>query len=208
MEKIVLIGGGGHCKSVIDTILNLNKYDDIVITDINENIGKKILGIPIVGDDSILPKLYSEGYKNAFITMAGISTAKIRRRIFQNLINIGFSIPTIIDATATVSNFSEIGMGVFVGKNAVINSDCKIGNVVVINTKALIEHECIVGDFSHVSVGSVLCGQVKIRENVFVGANATIIQGITVDDDVLIGAGSLLLNDVSKNCTVKGVFHE
>ena len=31
-NKIVLIGGGGHCKSVLDSILRTCNYDEIVIT--------------------------------------------------------------------------------------------------------------------------------------------------------------------------------
>lgn len=40
-EKIVLIGGGGHCHSVDDVLEQTNKYEIIGIVDIKKNIGKK-----------------------------------------------------------------------------------------------------------------------------------------------------------------------
>ena len=47
-EKIVLIGGGGHCHSVIDVIEQTNKYEIIGIVDTKENIGKKVLDYEII----------------------------------------------------------------------------------------------------------------------------------------------------------------
>jgi len=41
-SAIVLVGGGGHCEVVIDIIREENLYDEIIISDLPENLGKHI----------------------------------------------------------------------------------------------------------------------------------------------------------------------
>ena len=43
MKKIVLIGGGGHCKSVIDVIEQEGQFTIVGIVDNAELLGSKIL---------------------------------------------------------------------------------------------------------------------------------------------------------------------
>ena len=57
MNKIVLIGGGGHCKSVIDVIEQEGKFNISGIIDKPELLGEEILGYPVIGNDSDLDKL-------------------------------------------------------------------------------------------------------------------------------------------------------
>ena len=41
-KKIVLIEAGGHCKSVLNTLLRNNEYDEVVITDHAVKAGTRI----------------------------------------------------------------------------------------------------------------------------------------------------------------------
>ncbi len=52
--KILFIGGGGHCRSVADTLLRLNDYDEIGIVDIHDD-GPMFGLIKVVGNDDDLP---------------------------------------------------------------------------------------------------------------------------------------------------------
>ena len=47
MNKIILIGGGGHCKSVIDVIEQEARFEIAGIIDKPELLGTKILGYPV-----------------------------------------------------------------------------------------------------------------------------------------------------------------
>ena len=206
---IVLVGGGGHCRSVLDTLNRTNEYKKILITDPNIPVGTIIDGAEVVGDDSVLPNLLEQGIKYAFITTGSIGekdNIELRRKLYDKVNDIGFIIPKIIDQSAVVSCSANILDGVFVGKNAVINVGSQIGKMTIINTGAIIEHECIIGDYSHVSVGAVLAGQVVIEKGVFVGANSTIIQCKRVGEYSVIGANSVVLSDVPDNYTALGVF--
>lgn len=205
-NKIVLIGGGGHCKSVIDTLVRMGCYSKIMVTDKDISSGEKILGCPVVGRDEILPRLFECDYQKAFITVGSIKSTEIRRRIYGEARSIGFSFPLIVDPSAIIAESAVISQGVFIGKNAVVNADVKLDDFSIINTGAIIEHECHIGQFTHISVGAVVCGNVEIESDVFIGANATIIQGIKIGMNSVIGAGSVVLADVPENSSVVGVW--
>lgn len=205
-NKLVLIGGGGHCKSVLDTIYATGRYSEIVITDYGLSNGSMVLGCRVVGTDKELPNLYKKGFHHAFITVGSIKDTTIRRKAYETAKKIGFVFPTIIDPSAVISLSSQIGRGVFVGKNAVVNSDAIIKDMAIINTAAIIEHDCCIGEFSHIAIGATLCGGVVTGDSVFVGANATVIQGVKIGISSTIGAGSIILKDVPENSTIVGTW--
>lgn len=188
-EKIILIGGGGHCHSVIDVIEQENKYEIIGIIDTKENIGKKVLDYEIIACDDDLEELFKT-CKNAVITIGHIKSNITRVKLFAKLKNIGFSLPVIISPLAYVSKYSKIDEGTIVMHHALINTNAKIGKNCIINTKALIEHDCIVEDNCHISTASVLNGGVVLKENTFFGSNATSKQESIIDG--FIKAGSLV----------------
>ena len=196
VNKIVLIGGGGHCKSVIDTALRMREFAEIVITDSNIPQGTRILGCEVVGTDDCLPKLKENGFESAFITVGSVKNDNSRSIIADKLEKLGFSFPHIIDPSSIVSTSANIGDGTFIGKGVVVNSSCEIGKFCIINTGSIVEHECYVGDFSHISVGTILCGEVRVGKNCMIGAGSTIIQGVSIGDNTLIGANSTVLGNV------------
>lgn len=171
-EKIVLIGGGGHCHSVIDVIEQTNQYEIIGIIDAKENIGKKVLGYEIIACDDDLETVFKT-CKNAVIAIGQIRSNTIRVKLFYKLKQIGFKLPVVISPIAYVSKHSFIDEGTVVMHHALINANAKIGKNCIINTKALIEHDCTVEDNCHISTASVLNGGVVVKENTFFGSNAT-----------------------------------
>lgn len=196
MKKLVLIGGGGHCKSVLDAVLRRSEYSEIVITDPEITEGTKICGCRVVGTDEALPNLLNWGFEHAFITVGSITNPSIRIKLVDKAKALGFIFPVIVDPSAIISDYSQIGNGTFIGKNAVINADTTIGKHCIINTGCIIEHECRVGDFTHISVGSILCGNVRVGKESFIGAGATVIQGIKIGNHTVVGANSIVLTDV------------
>ena len=206
-DKIVLLGGGGHCKSVINTIYRAGVYRNIVITDCAYSALKDrdILGVPVVGDDSILAELKKQGYDEAFITVGSIKSTAIRRLLYEQLVQFGFCVPFIVDPSAQISEYATLAEGVFIGQNAVVNAEARIDKMAIINTGAIIEHECVVGEYSHIAVGARLCGNVSVGSDVLIGAGATVIQGVRIGSGAFVGAGSIVLRDVKDSQAVVGL---
>lgn len=188
MEDIVLVGFGGHAKSVADCIERQGKYHIVGYTDSED----KHVSYDYLGSDNELPFLFNEGIKYAAVGIGYIGRGLLREQIYENLKQIGFLLPVIIDPSAIISKTVKIQEGTFVGKGAIVNAGVEIGKMVIVNTRALVEHECILGDFAHVAVGAILCGQVEVGQAAFVGANATIIQCKKINAGTLIPAGTVV----------------
>jgi sugar O-acyltransferase (sialic acid O-acetyltransferase NeuD family) len=179
-EKIVLIGGGGHCKSVIDVIESTNQYEIIGIVDKTESIGKKVLNYEIIACDDDLETIFKT-CKNACITIGQIYSNDLRKKLFNLALEIGYNLPTIISPLAYVSKNATIDKGTIIMHHALVNADVKIGQNCIINTKALIEHDCIIENNCHISTTSVINGEVVVKENSFIGSNSVAVQGIHID---------------------------
>lgn len=170
--KIILIGGGGHCKSVIDVIEQQGIYEIAGIIDKKELIGTKVLGYEIIGCDNDLINL-KENYSNAIVTVGHIKSNALRVKLFTLLKELDFNLPKIISPLAYVSKHAVIDEGSVVMHHALVNANAKVGKNCIINTKALIEHDAVIKDNSHISTGAIVNGGVVIEENTFYGSNAT-----------------------------------
>jgi sugar O-acyltransferase (sialic acid O-acetyltransferase NeuD family) len=160
--NIILIGGGGHCHSVIDVIEQENKYEIVGIVDKKELIGNDVLGYKVIGCDDDLETLFKT-CKNAIITVGQIKSNVLRVELFNKAKKIGFTLPTIISPLAYISKHAFVDEGTIVMHHALINTNVKIGKNCIINTKALIEHDTVVEDNCHISTASVLNGGVIVK---------------------------------------------
>jgi sugar O-acyltransferase (sialic acid O-acetyltransferase NeuD family) len=189
MEDIILVGGGGHCRSVIDVIEQENRYNIIGIIDKEESVGERILGYDIIGSNDNLYELFKV-CQNAVVTVGQIRSNDIRVRLFHYLQDIGFVLPVIISPLAYVSKYSIIKEGTVIMHHALINSNVEIGANCIINTKALIEHDVKIGENCHISTGAVINGGVNIKANTFFGSNSVSKESITIEG--FIKAGSIV----------------
>lgn len=203
-KKLILVGGGGHCKSVLDSLLGLNEYEEIGIVDKKENIGKSVLGVPVVGCDNDLNALFNSGYEYAFVSIGSIGNPTVRQNIFSQLNEIGFVIPSIIDTAAKVSEHAVIEPGVFVGKMCVVNAGAVIHKGAIINSGSIIEHDDIIGEFVHIASGAVLGGAVTVGSGTHIGANSTIKQQVQIGQNSIIGMGSVVLQSVAGHVMAYG----
>jgi len=172
MEKIILIGGGGHCKSVIDVIEQEKKFEIAGIIEKYSGESETIFGYPLIGTDDDLDTL-KEQYQYAFVTIGHIRSNSVRVKLFHKLQSLGYKIPTIISPLAYVSKHAKVAEGSIVMHHALINANAKIGKNCIINSKALVEHDAVVEDNSHISTGAIVNGGALVKENSFYGSNAT-----------------------------------
>ncbi len=189
--EIILVGGGGHCQSVIDVIELQDKYKIAGII-VNDRVkGSKILNYEVIGKDEDLKSLFKK-YNYAVVTIGQIKSNSIRVKLFKKLKEIGFTLPVIISPLAYVSKYALIGEGTVVMHHALINANVKIGKNCIINTKALIEHDALIEDFCHISTAAVVNGGVVVKKGSFVGSNVVTKEYIEIKENSFIKAGSLV----------------
>lgn len=200
--RLLLIGGGGHCRSILDCVLSRGLYEKVGIVDFDQ--AASALGIPVVGTDDDLPHLLNDGWTNAFISVGSVGSTGLRRKLYKMVKQIGFTIPGIIDPTAAVSRDVIIDEGVFIGKGAIVNTGSRIGTCAIINTGAIIEHDCKIGAFAHISPRATLCGQVNVGDDTHVGAGSVVRQGIKIGACSLLGVGSVVVKDIPDSVKAYG----
>lgn len=196
MEKLILIGAGGHAKSVVDAI-SLNTYK--LCGFIDENKTGYHMGLPILGRS--IEEVTD--YRN-FSYFVAIGDVRVRKKWFEHIKMLGLHTINIIDTTAVVSKWATIGTGNFIGKLAVINAGSVIGDNNVINTKALVEHECRIGNHTHISTNATVNGNVVVGDGVFMGSTSVCNGQLSIGEYAVIGSGSVMIRDVEPYTTVVG----
>ena len=81
-QPIILIGGGGHCKSCIDIIEQEGQYRIIGILDLPTMVGKRIFEYEIIGTDNDLPA-FLKTVDNYLITVGQIKSSEKRIALWK-----------------------------------------------------------------------------------------------------------------------------
>ena len=199
MKPLILVGGGGHCKSVIEAAESAG-YSILGVLDMPEDVGKEILSTKVIGTDDDIPKYVDKA--EFVITVGFIKNPAIRIKLYKKVKEAGGKLATIIASTAYVSKYATIGEGTVVMHHAFVNAGAKVGNNVILNTFTNVEHDAVIGDQCHISTGTMVNGDCKVGINCFIGSQSVLANGITVGDDIVVGAGSL----VRKSIRIKGIY--
>ena len=198
-KNLILVGGGGHCKSVIDVAESAG-YNILGVLDMPEEVGKSVLDYKVIGTDDDIPQYADKA--EFIITVGFIKNPAIRVRIYNKVNEAGGKLATIVASTAHVSRYASLGEGTVVMHQAVVNAGAHVGANCIINTFCNVEHDAVIGDQCHISTGSMVNGDCKVGERVFIGSQSVLANGITVGDDIIIGAGSVVRKSISE----KGVY--
>lgn len=192
-KNLVLIGGGGHCKSVIEVAESAG-YNILGILDRPEEIGKKVLAYEVIGSDDDIPQFIDEA--EFVITVGFIKNPALRIKLYNKVLEAGGKLATLVASSAHVSKYAIIGEGSVVMHKAFVNAGAVIGNNVIINTFANIEHDAHIGNQCHISTGTMVNGDCIINENCFIGSQTVLANAISICSDVIIGAGSLVRKSI------------
>ena len=198
-HKIILVGGGGHCKSVID-IAEAAGWEIVGVLDTEENLGKDILGYKVIGTDDCIINYINEAL--FLVTVGYIKNPDLRIKLHNLIIAANGKLATIIAPDAYVSPYAQIEEGTVIMHKAVVNAGAHVGKGCIINTFANIEHEVTIGDYCHISTGAIINGNCTIGEKTFIGSGTIVSNGITIANRCLVGASSF----VRKSLTESGLY--
>lgn len=199
MKSLVLIGGGGHCKSVIDVAESAG-YTILGILDRPEEVGKKVLGYDVIGTDDDMAKYVDQAV--FIVTVGQIKSPDLRIKLHKMIEQAGGKLATIVAPTVHMSKYAQLGEGTVVMHQAVVNADAKIGKGCIINTFANIEHDVVIGDYCHISTGAMVNGGATITDGTFLGSQSVVNQCVKIERGGVIAS----LSVVNKNITEKGIY--
>lgn len=196
-KKVIIIGAGGHAKSVAEIII---KSNDELIGFLDDNIELQnteiYCGKKVIGTLSDIEK-YNE---NHFVIAIGNN--EIRKKISMQY---HLKWYTAIHPNAIIATNVSIGEGTVIMPGAVINPDSIIGKHCIINTSASIDHDNIIEDYVHISPGAHLAGKVTVKEQSWICIGATIKNNITINKNIIIGAGAVVIKNILEAGTYIGI---
>lgn len=185
MQKpLILVGGGGHCKSVLEAAESAG-YSILGVLDMPENVGKEVLSSKVIGTDDDIPTYVDKA--EFVITVGFIKNPAIRVKLYNKIKEAGGKLATIVATDAYVSKYATVGEGTVVMHKAFVNADAKVGRNCIINTMANIEHDAVIGDFCHISTGVMVNGGARLGDDTFIGSQSIVNQGINI-----VGGGNFL----------------
>jgi sugar O-acyltransferase (sialic acid O-acetyltransferase NeuD family) len=190
-SQIVIVGGGGHARSVIDVIEAEGRFDIAGVVDPKPPSSGSLMGYPWLGDDEALGPLIQR-HKNAVIAIGQLPQPDKRIELFERVSGLGAQLPVIISPSAVVSPHATIGRGSIVMHGAVINAGAIIGENCIVNTLALVEHDSRIGDHCHVATGARINGECVLGRESFVGSGAIVFQQVHLPARSVVGAGTIV----------------
>ena len=198
-KSLVLVGGGGHCKSVIDAAESAG-YVIKGILDLPESVGNRILDYWIIGTDDDIPQYVSDN--DFVVTLGFIKDASLRIRLHEKIQKVGGHLATVIASTAHVSKYAEIGEGTVILHQTSVNAGVRIGKGCIINTFANLEHDAIIDDYCHISTGVMVNGDCRVGKATFLGSQSIMVNGTSIVSGCVVAAGSM----IRKNIIQKGIY--
>jgi sugar O-acyltransferase (sialic acid O-acetyltransferase NeuD family) len=187
MEKILIIGAGGHGRSVAEAIILAGKFRIAGFLDDDHNVKRKVWDYPVFG-----PLADLEKYKGlAQSAVVAIGNNSIREKLFNSAKIAGFNLPSIIHSEAFVSPTAVVGKGSCIMARAVIGTEAVIGDGCIVNVNASVDHHCKLEDFAHLGVGVHLAGGVRIGTSAWMQAGSSAGYNVEVapEANILPGTG-------------------
>ena len=192
MKPLLLLGCGGHARSVIDLIEMEGKWSIHGLIGLPEEIGSDVLGYPVIGTDDDLQSLRST-CSSAVLALGQLPDPAPRKRLAAVLGQLGFNCPVLISPHAVVSRYARLGAGTVVGHGAIVNASSVVGRHCTLNSRALIEHDVQLGEHCHVSTGALVNGSVQLGSDCFIGSGAMLREGLQIPAGTVISAGKRVM---------------
>jgi acetyltransferase EpsM len=202
MDRLIVYGGGGHGKTLIELVQGAGMYTVAGVVDDGIAPGTEILGVPVLGGSASLPGLCAQGICLAVNGVGGINHVETRVKVFEILAEAGFRCPAVVHPSAFIEPSACLDDGVQVLARSYVSSAARIGFGTVINAGVVVSHDCILGKVVNLSPGAMLAGGVVIEDYAQVGMAATINLNITVGRYARIGNGATVKKDVPAGTVV------
>lgn len=195
MNRLIIIGAGGHGKVIADSALK-NGYKNICFVD--DNMTGDVIGFPVIGTCDVIEHL-NDGATDFVI---GIGNNAVRKIISEKY-NVNWV--SIVHPSAQIAFNAEIGKGTVIMANAVINVCATVGEHCIINTGAIVEHDNVIENYVHISPNATLGGTVRIGALTHIGIGATVKNNTDICSDCIIGAGAVVIRNIEDSGTYIGV---
>lgn len=208
MDRIVIVGAGGHGRECIDIARRAHRHDVLLeVVDDDPGAAARLapLGVEYLGTTAAFGQLV-DGIRRGVVVAMGLPS--VRRSVVQRVREVAAATCTeaaLVDPAAVVSEHFSAGPGLVVFPHAFVSTNVEFGQHCHLNVGAAVSHDCVLGEFVTLSPGVMLNGAVTVGNDVFFGTRAVVLPGLTIGDGAVIGAGAVVTTDVLPGQTLVGV---
>jgi sugar O-acyltransferase (sialic acid O-acetyltransferase NeuD family) len=200
---ILIYGGGGHGRSLLDLLHLLARYRVVGIVDDGLPAGEQVMGLPVLGGASVLHELRQKGVELAVNAVGGVGAPQVRISVFERLKEAGFRCPALVHPAAFVEPSARLAEGAQILPRAYIGTLVEVGFGVIVNNGAIVSHDCRLGDYASLAPGAVLAGGVDVGRAAQIGMGVTVNLGLRIGENARIGNSAVVKADVPAGGRVK-----
>jgi sugar O-acyltransferase (sialic acid O-acetyltransferase NeuD family) len=202
--NVVIVGGSGHGKVVIDVVEQSGAFHVLGILDAKIPCGQRVLGYPVIGNENDLAAIIRTQQVEGLFLAVGDNW--LRWRISQSLKTASPAIrfPTAVHPSAQLARTVRLGPGTVVMAGCVVNSDTTIGDFCILNTLCSVDHDCRLGNYVSFAPHACAGGNVEVDDYSAVCLGANIIHGVKIGAHAVVGAGATVLSDMPPQVVAYG----
>lgn len=191
---VVLVGGGGHARSVADVVRRLG---GIVLAVVDP-------GDPEGWDVDVVSSLDVLAPEAAAVDHVVCLGDNGRRAVVLGELEVrGRRVGTVVAGSATFGGSAAVGAQVL--EHAHVGPGASLARGAIVNTGAVVEHDVQVGECAHVAPGACVLGGATVGAGTLVGAGAIVLPGVRIGPGAVVGAGCVVVRDVAAGQLVRGV---
>lgn len=188
MKRLLIVGAGGHGRSVAEAVLAAGQYKLVGFVDDAAPSLQHVWDLPVFGATADLAS-YGQ-YADAAIVAIGNN--RLREELQQRLYAAGFELATVVHPKAIVSPRAVVGTGCAIMAGAVVGTEAQLGAGVVVNCGAVVDHHCRVEDFGHLGVNTAMAGGSVLGSGAWMQAGSVLGYGVKVEAGVVLAPGTAL----------------
>lgn len=198
--RLIIFGAGGHARVACQVAERGGAFDEIVFSCYEKHSGQ-MMGREVLDQGAALNR--ADASQDVAFVAVGDNVA--RRELTYRVMSAGFPLATLVDPSASVSEYAVLSAGTIVCPQAVVNPCAHLGIGCIVNTAAVVEHDCELGDFVHLSPHAVLGGGARVGELSWLGVGSCVIDHIEIGSGVTVGAGACVIEATAAPGTYVGV---
>lgn len=185
MRRLIIIGAGGHARSVAEAVLLSGTFELAGFLDDAFPKLARVWDFPVLGTTVDIEKyrVFAE------VGVVAIGKNELREVLCGQLTTAGFELVTVIHLHAIVSPKAVLGAGCMVMAGAIVGTEAHLGSGVIVNCGAVVDHHCRVADFGHLGVHAAMAGSSELGRGAWMQAGSALGYGARIDAGVVLAPG-------------------
>jgi sugar O-acyltransferase (sialic acid O-acetyltransferase NeuD family) len=185
IQRLLIIGAGGHGRSVAEAFLQRDDYVLAGFLDDAAEPGQCVWDWPVLGTTAAL----SACSNWADAVFVAIGSNKLREALHARVRAQGLRLATMIHPAAAVSPRATVDEGAAIMAGAVVGTGARLGEGVIVNSGAVVDHDCTVEPFAHLGVNAGMAGSSVLGRRALMPAGSMLAHGVRIEADRVLYPG-------------------